>query len=263
MLAELALWLTAPVGLASRRAGHLGRAVALWSRATRRRRDWAPHLVASRAFIETAILGLPNRRKVLVLGSGLLQDVPMQALLDAFDEVILVDAAHLLPARLRHVNSRKVRFVERDLSGVDGAGPRRRPLSDYAADDAVDLVISANLLSQLPLPFAERRDAPPDIGRRIVEGHLADLASFRARVCMVTDVAYDEVGPGGVDGGQVDLMEGVILPTPDESWAWDVSPRGEEDALIAYRHIVHAWRDINGAVGQRKRPPDDAGGLAD
>jgi hypothetical protein len=254
MLAELALWFTAPVSLAARRAGHLGRSVALWSRATRRRREWAPHLERSCGFVEAASRDLPQRRKALILGSGLLQDVPMAALLAAFREVILVDAAHLLPVRLRYLGHRRVRFVERDLSGfADGAGaPRAAPLADFAVDQEIDFVLSANLLSQLPLPFTERRDAPRGLGRRVVRGHLDDLAAFACRVCLITDVAYDEIGPGDVPGGRTDLLEGVSLPAPDASWGWDVSPRGEEDRLIAYRHVVHAYADWAAA---RKRPP--------
>ncbi len=111
---------------------------------------------------------------------------------------------------------------------------------------------SANLLSQLPLPVTERADGAKGAGRAIVEGHLADLAAFRCRVCLITDVAYSEIGPGGIAGGTVDLLEGVALPAPDRSWDWDVSPRGEEDPLMAYRHHVRAFRDL--AASWRKPP---------
>ncbi len=118
VLAEILLWLSAPVSWASRRSGLLGRGVALWSRASRRRREWAPHMAASRAFVTQAFADLPRGGKALVLGSGLLQDVPVEALAAHFDEVILVDAAHLAHVRLAHAANRKLSFVERDLSGT-------------------------------------------------------------------------------------------------------------------------------------------------
>ena len=71
MLAELALRLFTSAPAAIRRIGLIADAVALWSRATRRRADWAPHEARCHSIVESAMAGLPRHDTVVVLGSGL------------------------------------------------------------------------------------------------------------------------------------------------------------------------------------------------
>ena len=256
MLAELILYATAKSSRPLRRLGLVGDAVALWSRATRRRRDWADHERRCHAVVTEAVKGLASRRKVLVLGSGLLRDVPLPLLRGRFERVVLLDAVHLLPARFA-ARRRDVIAVVGDLTGMadmmaGASGPRRDPLAPWRDDPDLDLVISANVLSQLamaPAARLERRpgrgDLPPDLSSdlaaRIVGWHLDDLSRLRCPVCLLTDVSYRERRRDGSEGPAIDLLHGHDLARPDVSWDWEVAPRGEVTRDVAHVHRVHAW----------------------
>jgi hypothetical protein len=241
--------------------------VALWSRATRRRRDWAPHEARCHAVVREAMADLPCRRTVVVLGSGLCRDVPLDALAAAFARVVLVDAVHLPPLLRRLRRYPNVSCLTRDLTGcadwVLRTGRERvDPVGDLVADPTVDLVISANVLSQLPLPLERRIEGgraphvPPDLPDQVVRWHLEDLSRFTARVCLLTDIECRDVAvsPGAPVLARLDLLRGAVLPEPDATWDWTVAPPGEVDRGIALVHRVHAYRDLAAARG-RPTPP--------
>lgn len=254
MLAELIFYATAKSSRPLRRLGLVGDAVALWSRATRRRRDWAYHERRCHVVVAEAIEGLASRRKVLVLGSGLLRDVPLPLLRGRFERVVLLDAVHLLPSRIaaRH---RDVTAVVGDLTGMadvmaGAPGPRRDPLVPWRDNSELDLVISANVLSQLamaPAAWLERRPGrgglPADLPSRIVGWHLDDLRRLRCPVCLLTDVSYRARRRDGSEGPVIDLLHEQDLGRPDARWDWEVAPRGEVARDVAHVHRVHAWRD--------------------
>lgn len=234
MIWEGFLYVTAQTTPALRRLGLVGDALALRSRALRQARAWAPHEARCRAFVERVAARCTSRRTALVLGSGLVRDVPLAALAGRFEKVVLVDAVHLLPARLR-ARRLGARTLAADLS-ADGAD---RP--DVAGP--VDLVISANLLSQMPLPYRRRSgdwDDPEPLAR-IGRHHLTQLRALDAPICLLTDVAYRDVAQDGTETEETPLVDASLLPPPDESWDWTVAPKGEIDRGFARIHRVGAW----------------------
>ena len=74
---------------------HLVDAVGLWARGRRQARAWTPHIGQTRALIETAMGTVTGRRTVAVLGAGPLFDLPVEALAQAFERVLLIDIVHL------------------------------------------------------------------------------------------------------------------------------------------------------------------------
>lgn len=259
MLAELALRLITPAGRMTRRLGLLSESTALWARGLRHRKAWAAHHGRCRAVVTDVVAALPSRRCVVVLGSGLVRDVPLELLCADFARVLLVDAVHLPPVRLRMAFHRKVTLMTRDLSGVMDwlAGKREGridPLADLLADASIDLVISANLLSQLAWPVEDwleenpaRAEAfPTDLPARCIAWHLDDLARFQGRVVLLSDVEMVERDGVGAVIERLDLMRGVALPEPDESWDWPVSPFGEIGPDREVVHRVGAWRNFGG-----------------
>jgi hypothetical protein len=269
MLAEILAWVTTPATLDARRTGHLTAAVSLWSRGMRCRRAWGPHEARCHAVVARAVEGLEQRRTCLVLGSGLVRDVPLALLAERFERVVLIDVVHLWPARWAGRGRANVERRHLDLTGTTdlllgratGIGD---PFTRLCADPSVDLVISANCLSQLALLPVERtaRMSSPvrrrfaDLGRRIVESHLAGLTRFSARVCLLTDSEGIDVDASGVEIERRDLLEGVRLPPADEDWDWDLAPIGEYAADHAIRHRAHGWVDFHAAMAR------DPGGRA-
>ena len=210
-----------------RKPAEINSSVRLWARARRRVRDWAVHEASCKAFIRAH---MPERgRVVVVLGSGLLRDVPVAELAKAFGEVRLYDLQHLASVRLWALAQgfRNLRFLQRDLA----AG------LDFLRDDReIDLVVSANLLSQLGVA-AERTGLD---AADVIAAHVEGLLKAPGRRLLLTDVQFDLALKSGAIIERHDLMHGVNLPEPEASWPWPVAPIGELDPAYQAVHRVVA-----------------------
>ena len=253
MLVEWALSLANPAPMRLRRLGYVRQSGLLHARSRRCRAAWGPHLARARAIVSEAVASTRRRDLAVVLGSGLLDDVPLAALAEGFSRVRLVDAVHPWPTRLAVRRHATVALVTAEIC----AG-----LADPAlagACDGADLVVSANLLSQLPIvPAAAHeargREPPPLLGAQIVDAHLAaldTLGSRAERVCLITDTWQHEEDRTGRITDTLDLLHGVPLPQPDATWDWEIAPFGEADRHHRLIHRVHAYPDWKAA---RRRP---------
>ncbi|MCJ2091706.1 hypothetical protein MKK67_04165 [Methylobacterium sp. J-072] len=249
MLVEWVLSLVNPAPLRLRRLGYVRQSGLLHARSRRCRAAWAPHLTRARGVIIGAAEATVRRSSAVVLGSGLLDDVPLDALADLFNRVILVDAVHPWPARLAARRHRNVALVTAEIS----AGLTDPGLSEICT--AADLIVSANLLSQLPIvPIeayeARGREAPPELGTQLIETHLAALDRLAAgteRVCLITDTVQREEDRTGRVTNSLDLMFGVSLPAPTQAWDWEIAPFGEIGRRHRLIHRVHAYPDWRAA----------------
>ena len=252
MLVEWVLSLANPAPLRLRRLGYVRQSGLLHARSRRCRAAWAPHLALARTVLTEAAAATRRRGLAVVLGSGLLDDVPLDALAEAFARVRLVDAVHPWPSRLAVRRHADVALVTAEIS----AGLADPALA--AACDGADLVVSANLLSQLPIVPADAHEArgrepPPHLGSQIVEAHLRalDVLSTRAeRVCLITDTEQREEDRAGRITDTLDLLHGVRLPLPDSAWDWEIAPFGEADRHHRLIHRVHAYADWTAARGR-------------
>ncbi len=264
MLADLIQRLVTPAPLAHRRLGCVGDSVRLASRSRRCRAAWAPHLSATRDIIREAIASTRMRDTAVVLGSGLLDDVPIAELAAVFRQVVLVDAVHPWRSRLRTRRFPNVVRLAADLSGSFAllAGRARtlvEPLPAICRKTGTDLVISVNLLSQLPIrpvELLENRRRPAGLwhpeqgdafGRAIVGAHLAALDTLDARVCLVSDVEEVVVDRDGHELKRTDLLFGARLPETERRWVWSVAPLGEAGRGRATLHHVVGYPDRNPA----------------
>ncbi len=167
MLLDLLHWVAQPASLTARRLGYAGDSVRLASRSRRCRAAWAPHLAAAQDAVRAAMRDLPRRDTVVVLGSGLLDDVPIDDLAATFRRVVLVDAVHPWRGRWRARRFANVSRLVHDLSGTRdlllGRGETFGPMLPPLCREA-DLVVSANLLSQLPILPVARLEAAGRLG---------------------------------------------------------------------------------------------------
>jgi hypothetical protein len=263
VILELLEYLTTDCPADVRRLGYLKEAIAIKARYRRQCEAWGPHLARSRALVGDAAEQLARRRTALVLGSGLLLDIPLGALSASFERVLLADLVHLRRARRIAARYPNVSLVTADVTGLS-AGFRDRVRGGWRGtpvprsclfhdDETIDLVVSANLMAQLPvMPAAALRRAGRDdqtvqaFCRAVVEAHLAYLAGFEARVCLVTEVLREAVGR---DGGILRIDEalfGVRLPAEDASWSWDLAPPGEVSPDYGIRNRVVGFADLYG-----------------
>lgn len=222
--------------------------VNLWSRAGRCAAAWREHEEKTKAAILSVAQGLKQRRTAVVLGSGLLRDVPIRELARMFDTVVLVDVVHLAGVRLwlRLNRLHGVRLIERDLSGLDGltAGREPEPLGFLRQVPYLDFVVSANLLSQIAMGTKRRLEAAGQpameaVGR-LVNAHIEGLFALPCRSCLVTDVSYAVIDRTGLRHEEFDLLFGVPAPAHSMEWDWPVAPLGEESRDYQIVHKVIA-----------------------
>ncbi|MBX5200476.1 hypothetical protein HJB81_03580 [Rhizobium sp. NZLR1] len=225
--------------------------VNLWSRAGRCSKDWAEHEEKSRNAIRAAAADLRQKRTAVVLGSGLLRDVPIKELARDFDTVVLVDLVHLASVRLwlTAKGYRNVRLIERDLSGYDdlATGREPEPLGFLRSVPYLDFVVSANLLSQIGRGVKRRHETeagrmPKDTVEGLIAAHLTGLSGLACRSCLVTDIAYAVIDRNGRVQEEADLLHGVSQPPAKATWTWPVAPLGEESRDYRIEHqVIAAW----------------------
>ena len=237
--------------------GYLRELMAIRGRARRCWNAWKPHLEKSKATIRNAIEHCQQRRKALILGSGMLFDVPVAELSTAFREVLLMDIVHPLANWLPSSRYKNLRRVTADVTGtaehvfrvakLPGATLPRTEPSLFLDDPEVDLVVSLNLLSQLPViptTFLERvgvhaPEAIEAFARHLVASHLAYLQRFACTVTLITDVEKLTLDRAGKLVGKSSLLHGVPLPCEGETWTWHLAPRPEADPDYSYyRRVV-------------------------
>lgn len=263
MLAEWYRYLTTPCPPHLRSLGYLRQLIGLRSRFDRCHRAWLPHLERSKAVILEAA-ERAGTGQALVLGSGLLLDVPLGALAARFDELVLVDLIHLSEVRREVARFANVRLIELDVTGVvervhrlgrAGGGVLPSCCPAYFLDQEFDLVVSVNLLSQLPLvplEYLERKARSidqrslRDFARSLILNHLDWLSAFSGVVCLITDrerLVYQ--GENLVD--REDALWAVGSELQGREWIWRIAPRGEIDRRHELCHRVVAVADLNSA----------------
>ncbi|MBA9064082.1 hypothetical protein GGQ91_003483 [Methylobacterium fujisawaense] len=179
-----------------------------------------------------------------MLGSGLLDDVPLDDLARLFDRIGLVDAVHPWPARLAARRYPNVALVTAEISaGLAGSW------ADLCT--SADLIVSANLLSQLPIvPIeaheARGRAAPSLLRAHLVETHLKALDTLAGRVervCLITDAVQRAEDRSGRFTDSLDMLFGSELPPTEAAWDWELGPFGASGRRHRLIHRVQACPD--------------------
>jgi hypothetical protein len=250
-------YLATPCSRSLRGMGYLRELMGIRGRAWRCWNAWKPHLEKSKSIIRTAMEQCSQRRKAVILGSGMLYDVPIDELSSSFREVLLVDIVHPLKNWLPSLRYKNLRRVTADVTGtadevyrvakLPGTTLPRTEPSLFLDDAEVDLVVSLNLLSQLPVvptTYLERFGVhPPEavaaFARHLIASHLAYLQRFTCTVTLITDVEKLTLNRAGKLVGKSSLLRGVELPCEGETWTWHLAPRPEADPDYSYyRRVV-------------------------
>lgn len=265
MLRDIVEFFRSPAPLHLGPMGYFRELAGIARRAEECREEWQPHLARTRQAIEHAALGCRQRDSVLVTGSGLLLDVPVEMLARNFRRVVLVDIHHGRATRraVRHLAN--VELVALDVTGVVRAcyrfartgclGPLPEIRPPAIGDAPFDLAVSVNLLSQLAVMprryvLGNCPALPPDrlktFTRELILSHIDWLARQGDRVCLITDIERSEEH---CDGRTVvvDLLDGIRLGESEETWTWFIAPEGKVFRDRAVRHRVAAWHDYPSA----------------
>ena len=262
MLYELFTSLTTPCPQYVRHMDYLHEIIEMKSRYRRNRAAWEPHLENTRRFVLSSAQGCRNRNKAVVLGSGLLLDVPLRELSSMFREVVLLDVV-LLPEVIK--SARKydnVRIIQHDVTNVARRLHENIYCGVYELPEAspsipeidVDtgLVVSLNILSQLwviPRVYALKKlrnldeDRLDDWCRQIVASHYAFLTSLPCQVCLIADHEFIQRDWQMTIISRGSTISGFNLPKPDASWSWNIVPlgRGDDRRFLSKELNVGAW----------------------
>lgn len=255
MIVEALQHALTPCPVVWRRMGYLHGMIAVQARHRRNRAAWAPHLEASAAQVLAAAEACAGRDLAVVLGAGLLLDVPLDALAERFRRVVLVDLCWLAATRLRARRYANVALLTHDVTGLAAACHRADGLPTVPPGDLpfaaeADLVCSLNILSQLPLHPRQALARAPGVtgamldafGRAVIAAHVEALSAVPGVALLVTDVRAERVLKTTGAVLSQDLLHGHPHPAGGDSWTWDIAPAPEEDRRYDLRHVVMAGR---------------------
>jgi len=257
MILETLQYLTTPCPRHLRSMGYLKELIATEARARRCRAAWQPHLEKTRAMISAAAKAASGNEKAVVFGGGMLADIPLDVLAGKFATVVLVDVCFLKQTRRNVWRHPHIEMQTCDITGVaaplsDGVWPVPVRPTEPTLGEA-DLVVSANVLSQLPLiplQYARQRKLYPDdvalpvFARQIIQAHLDYLKTCPGTVCLITEVERQFLDGGVVLGSEDPLCSVELDKKGAEEWFWDIAPRPEASPDYDIRNRVRGvvWR---------------------
>ncbi len=260
MFSGLFTHLTAACPQYVRHMDYLDEAIAMRQRYRRNRASWQPHLERTRQFVLSSAEKCRDRGKVVILGAGLLLDVPLAELSTMFREVALLDIV-LLPEVQKMIKGHSnVKFIQYDVTNMAEKlynniqqGIHELPKAASAVselDEDAGMVVSLNILSQLwviPRAYALRKlprideEQVDDWCRQIVESHYTFLLSTPCTVCLIADYEFVKRDREGRIVSQGSTISRLALPRPDASWMWDIVPMGEDGQYLSKELSVGAW----------------------
>lgn len=258
-LKNIYTYLTADTPGYVRKMGYLYQSIALENRYLRRKSSWQGHLDNSRKFIIDTAHRCAARGNVIVLGSGILLDVPLDQLSELFDRVLLVDVVHL-PHVLKKIKKYKnVIALQADVTDVAERMFENIRKKNYVLpqgspfipglDADTGLIVSLNIFSQLyafPVDYIQKNAAAFDSGNKrkwcasILAAHYDMINSQNADVCFIADYYYTRRYRSGEVAEEGSTIGNIQLPEPERSWVWNIAP-AEKNGLTAKELNVGAW----------------------
>ena len=240
-----------------RALGYLREAIGIQRRYRRCREHWRPHIEQCQSIIQNGLARCSERRKALVLGAGLLHDVPLLELVTSFQEVLLLDIVHPMSSRWKTRRFGNVRRVTADITNTvndlylasdepEMPLPRSKP-DLMLGDREIDFAVSLNLLSQLPcMPIeylarykAHSSQETDDYARDVIQAHLNYLDRLPGRVVLISDIERLKIDMLNRVVERKDLLFGLKLPKQGDEWEWQLAPCPEADSRHHYyRRVV-------------------------
>ena len=253
MLGEIFQYLTTSCPKYVRAMGYLHGAIAIEARYKRCASAWQGHTDKSKALILEAADHCQNKKLAVVLGSGILSDIPLTELSTQFERVELIDGVHLAKARKAANAFDNVGLLSSEITGaaeilqqhilMGGSGPIAVPTTTLSMIEDADLVVSASVLSQLPLALLETARTGPgwkdpdlvDFARGILQAHLTALDTAPGVVCLITEVERQYYEADEIVEIE-DPLFGLNVGESDEEWLWEIAPPPELDPRQGLRH---------------------------
>jgi hypothetical protein len=247
MILEWIEYLRTPASSEARRFGLVSQSIALRARALRQRRSWQSHLQNCHRVTENFIANHSEARSVSILGSGHLFDItPRLFESRSLEKLYLVDLVHPIEVRKRFRTDPRVHLIELDISGSLGQSQSNGELPMAFELHQADLVISANLMSQLPLPWTTRSGEISDSERARIENEmcqahwlLLEMQVHRgARVLFWTDFEKVFFDAEKQIIHQESSLGNFHFPVETKNWEWDIAPIPEISSRLGLQMRV-------------------------
>ncbi|MCC3861783.1 hypothetical protein [Pseudemcibacter aquimaris] len=249
MIIEALTHLFTPAPTYVKKMGYLKESIAIEARVNRCRDAWQPHLDTCKKLILQQAEKLEQGSNIMILGSGGFHDIPMSELLALGHTITAVDIVHLQKVKNRYPD---INFVEHDVTGLnqklfDAVNNNKSvsPASDWELIKTPDLIISLNLLSQLPLKmirYAEKHSH--DLGilfqENVMQAHVDWLKKQKTNVLLISDIEREYYHHEKLVETIPTLLK-IDLPDPISTWKWNIAPEGEADPEISITHLVGYW----------------------
>ncbi|MDD9898026.1 MAG: hypothetical protein OXU45_03395 [Candidatus Melainabacteria bacterium] len=225
--------------------------IAIEARYKRCRQAWQPHLEQCKKLIIEEAKQLPKRERIIIFGAGSLHDVPLKELSHLFEELHLVDIFFLQAAIDEMKTYPNLDFHQLDITGVLRAASqldndsiikidtltKTRP-RDFLQDENIDMVVSLNLLSQLPVQikdYYERNEIRStelnEFYQSLILNHLGYLRAFAAsgsKTLLISDT--ERLIAGEIESSLLNLDDSIFNGfEPIQDWTWLIAPQGELD----------------------------------
>jgi hypothetical protein len=234
--------------------GYVYQNVSLKFRSRRCAKAWQGHVEQSRQLIRDH-LKKAQSKTVMIIGSGLLLEIPIEELLMETEKIYLVDLVHSAEIRKLAAKNPKIKLLERDISGLLGILKKDTglfqlkniPWEHLPEWDlpVVDWVISANLMSQIPLMISEKlpmsSEAYVKFANSVRDQHIERLFKQAPKVLIFADFETRYIDQEGqrikTESYEVDLKSLKF----DREWLWEISPFGETSRDYKIEMLVKAY----------------------
>lgn len=283
MIGEFIRYLTTFAPERTRKFGYLRRLIALEFRARRCATAWDSHQRSARNVITKAVDLCEKHEMVMVLGSGLLLEVPLKLLASRFERVLLVDIFHMPQVRKEAKRHFNVKLLTGDITGMFQAmkegpppgGNNPAPPARIPHLKDADLIVSCNCLTQLAGPFTDQYEKTrgfseldsDKLAYQIMEQHCKAIAVEATGVgVIITDVERIAMQDDKMVS-RTDLLKALKLPPTktlvhNEEWDWLIAPHPEEHPSHDYIHVVDA-KVYQRSVAEEEEGTTKEEGLAD
>jgi len=210
----------------------------------REHKNWTTHLVNTKKFILKQIEE-KKYKTIRILGSGYLLDVPLTELALKCDQLELIDIIHPKESILKCKNIKNIRLEHSDISGgilKEIFSKTGQELNNHSRQDFLqslkakvftpsteaDLVISANILSQIPMFIDDyiskynifNKDERNELRKAIQQQHINYLQSRKS--ILISDFEeeyYDE--DKKLAGVNPVLFTTIEINKTRKEWKWN------------------------------------------
>lgn len=259
MLGEWFRYITTFAPERVRKFGYLKNLIKLEFRYKRNEDAWEDHVFNCRSFITEAAERCPHRNVAVVLGSGLLIEVPLRSLAERFERVYLVDMFHMPQVRARAKKFLNVKLLYGDITGIfamikEGdfpGGSVSAPPSRIPHLEDADFIVSANCLTSLAPPFCKYLGRTRHLTEfdqdkltlQIQQAHVQALADAKKPVCaIITETERFQLF-GDKVVGRKPLTPGLTFPKTatlahNLEWQWLVSRADGKHETYDIEHTV-------------------------